>query len=335
MATPVHQGKQTIVTLASRPRLRWLLTAALVLFSGGPWLIAVASLSGHGHRWVDILAQFVGPALVAAIALFAMAMALRSKVAGGVTALVLALVVVAGSPQWFMTKGWAADEPGFTLYFANLFVGNSDAEAISSSIRAADADIVVLIEVGDDVRPVLDQILSDHAYRIVTPRRPGGAGPSVSVIASRWPLTERPIELMHAFAVAAEAQTPSGPVTIAGVHLTRPWPYQYQWAQIIQVQELIAWRHGIAGPLIVAGDFNSVSSARIGRMIRSEAGLIAAPGWPGTWPSFLPAWAGMTIDQVYRSPDLALTDRRLGRDNSSDHRPVVVDLVRSAEPPAA
>lgn len=323
------------MTLASRPRLRWFLTTALVLLSGGPWLIAVASLSGHGHRWIDILAQFVGPALVAAITLFAVALAVRSKVAVAVTALVLTLVVIAGSPQWFPTKGWAAEEPGITLYFANLYVGNGDAEAIARSIHAAEADTVVLIEVGDDARPALDRVLSEHPYRVVTPRRPGGAGPSVSVIASRWPLTERPIELMHAFAVAAEAQTPSGPVTIAGVHLTRPWPYQYQWAQIIQAQELIAWRNGITGPLVVAGDFNSVSSARIGRMIRSEAGLIAAPGWPGTWPSFLPVWAGMTIDHVYRTPDLALTQRRVGRDNGSDHRPVVVRLVRSAETPAA
>ncbi|WP_029415695.1 endonuclease/exonuclease/phosphatase family protein [Brevundimonas bacteroides] len=323
------------MTLASRPRLRWFLTACVALLSGGPLVIAVASLSGHGHRWVDILAQFVGPALVAATALFGLAVLLRSRSAGIATGLVLVLVGVAGSPQWFPARGWASEEADFTLYFANLFVGNGDADGIGRSIREAQPDIVVLVEVGDEARPALDAILSEFPHRVVTPRRPGGAGPSVSVIASRWPLAERPIDLMHAFAVAAEADTPSGPVTVAGVHLTRPWPYQYQWAQIIQTQELIAWRSGISGPLVLAGDFNSVSSARIGRMIRSEAGLIAAPGWPGTWPSFLPAWAGMTIDHVYRTPDLALTQRRIGRDNGSDHRPVIVRLVRSAETPAA
>jgi endonuclease/exonuclease/phosphatase (EEP) superfamily protein YafD len=292
-------------------------------------------LSGHGHRWVDILAQFVGPALVAAIALFAMALVLRSKVAGGVTALVLALVVVAGSPQWFSTRGWAADEPGFTLYFANLYVQNDDIDAIARSVREADADVVVLIEIGDNARPGLDRILADHPHRVTTPRLEGGAGPSSTLIASRWPLSERPMHLPYAFGVAAEVRTPIGPVTVAGIHLTRPWPFQYQWAQIIQTQSLIDWRKRVAGPVVIAGDFNSVSSARIGRMIRSEAGLIAAPGWPGTWPSFLPAWAGMTIDQVYRSPDLALTERRIAPDTGSDHRPVVVGLIRSAEPPAS
>ncbi|WP_054109910.1 endonuclease/exonuclease/phosphatase family protein [Brevundimonas sp. AAP58] len=323
------------MTLATRPRLRLFLAVVLILLSGGPLVIALASLSGHGHRWVDILAQFVGPALVAATLLVGAALLLRSKVAVGVTGLVLATVIAAGSPQWLPTRGWAAKEPGFTLYFANLYVGNDDVETIARSVEDANADIVVLIEIGDGVRPGLDRVLADYPYRTSTPRVEGGAGPSTMLIASRWPLTPRPIELTHMFAVAAEVETPSGPVTIGGIHLTRPWPFQYQWAQIIQTQGLLEWRKGVEGPLVLAGDFNSVSSARIGRMIRSEGGLIAAPGWPGTWPSFLPAWAGMTIDQVYRTPDIALTRRRVGRDNGSDHRPVVVRMVRSAGTPAA
>ncbi len=323
------------MTLASRPRLRLILTAALALLSGGPAVIAVASLSGHGHRWVDILAQFVGPALVATTLLFGAALLLRLRIASALTGLVLALVVTAGSPQWAPGKGWPTDDPGFTLYFANLYVRNGDIEAIARSVREADADVVVLIEIGDASRPGLDRILAGYPHRVATPRAAGGAGPSSGLIASRWPLTQSAIDVEHAYGVAAEVRTPSGPVTVAGVHLTRPWPFQYQWAQIIQAQALIDWRNGVDGPLVVAGDFNSVSSARIGRMIRLEAGLVAAPGWPGTWPSFLPAEAGITIDQVYRSPDLAVTDRRIARHTGSDHRPVVVRLVRSAETPAA
>jgi endonuclease/exonuclease/phosphatase (EEP) superfamily protein YafD len=323
------------VTLASRPRLRLFLLAALSLLSGGPLVIAVASLSGHGHRWVDILAQFVGPALVAATLLLGAALLLRFRIGSAVTSLVLALVVIAGSPQWFPDKGRPTDAPGFSLYFANLYVRNDDVEAIARSVREADADVVVLIEIGDGTRPGLDRILAGYPHRVATPRAAGGSGPSSGLIASRWPLAQRPIDVKHAYGVAAEVRTPSGPVTVAGVHLTRPWPFQFQWAQIIQAQGLIDWRARVDGPLVVAGDFNSVSSARIGRMIRSEAGLVAAPGWPGTWPSFLTPFAGMTIDQVYRSPHLALVDRRLGRDNGSDHRPVIVRLVRSAGTPAA
>ncbi len=89
------------MTLSTRPRLRWFLTTAVALLSVGPFVIALAALSGHGHRWVDILAQFVGPALVAVVLLLAAALVLRSRVAGTVAGLSLAFVIVAGTPQWF------------------------------------------------------------------------------------------------------------------------------------------------------------------------------------------------------------------------------------------
>ena len=39
--------------------------------------------------------------------------------------------------------------------------------------------------------------------------------------------------------------------------------------------------------------------------------------------------AGITIDQVYRSPDLALVSRRLGEPTGSDHRPVVTEFRKA------
>ena len=58
-------------------------------------------------------------------------------------------------------------------------------------------------------------------------------------------------------------------------------------------------------------------------------GLLPAPGFPGTWPSALPAFAGIAIDQVYRSPDLALLSRRIGEPTGSDHYPVVTEFTRA------
>ena len=323
------------MTLTARPRLRLFLTVALVLLSAGPLTIALASLSAIGHRWVDLLAQFVGPALIGALALLLAAALLRLRLATATTGLVCFAVVVAGSPQWFPSKGWPAGDEGFTLYFANLYTGNDDVAAIGASIAAAQPDVVVLIEVGQGVGADLDTLLPGLPYRSTSPH-PGWGGQSVdSVLASRWPLSDLNPRLGQVHGVAGTVETPIGPVTVAGVHLTRPWPYQFQWGQIIQAQEIIDWRQTLDGPVVVAGDFNSVSSARIGRMIRADAGLIAAPGWPGTWHSAMPAPAAMTIDQVYRSPDLALIERSLGRPNGSDHRPVVTRFVRAQTSPDA
>ena len=49
-------------------------------------VFGVAALSGIGHRWVDILAQFAAPALLAAAATTALCVLLRLWPAAGVGA---------------------------------------------------------------------------------------------------------------------------------------------------------------------------------------------------------------------------------------------------------
>ena len=299
-----------------------------------PLGVAVAALSGIGHRWSDILAQFTAPALAAAIGLLVLLGLARMRIPAGVAAVIVLLLLIAIWPQWSPSRGRA--EPGapmVTLYSANLWARNEDAEAIKGSIAEADADIVVLIELGDAPAGRLDDILAGYPHRVTTPRidRPGG--PARSLIASRYPLTEIADRADGLHAVGAVARTPLGPLNVIGVHLTRPWPFQYQWGQITQVMALAGVVEDLTGPVVVTGDFNAVSSARIGRQVRDEIGLIPATGWPGTWPSALPSAVGLTIDQVYRSPDLALLDRRLGRPTGSDHRPVVTRFTRAAAPP--
>ncbi|WP_269514327.1 endonuclease/exonuclease/phosphatase family protein [Brevundimonas subvibrioides] len=316
-------------------RVRLILTGGLLLLLGPPLTIGLAALSGIGHRWVDILAQFVGPAIFASALIAFVTLALRLRVAlGGAIATVL-ILLVAGWPQWFPPIGEArAGAPVVSLYSANVWVENQDVAAVARSVQAADADIVVLVEVGDPLVSGLDRIVGAYPHRVVGRANQGRKGPSRYVFASRFPI--RPVDTFaeQLDAAGVVAQTPLGPITVVGVHLTRPWPYQFQWGQIIQAQGLSKWRAAFPGPMIVAGDFNSVSSARIGRQIQAETGLIPAPGWPGTWHSALPAAATMTIDQVYRSPDLALLDRRLGRRNGSDHRAVVIRFTGAVPPPA-
>lgn len=293
--------------------------------------VAAAALSGSGHRWPDILAQFVGPAFLYAIVWTVAAGLMRRprRALAGVAS--VALLLVAGWPQWSPPRGVAAaGAPAFTLYSANLWARNTDVEAMRRSIEAADADIVVLIELGDAPAARLDELLAGYPNRALTRRVDRPSGPARSVVASRWPLAALPPPEGDIHALPARIQTPGGAVTVVGVHLTRPWPFQYQWGQILQVRRLAGLRRELRGPVIMAGDFNAVSTARIGRQVRDDLDLIPARGWPGTWPSAAPSAAGITIDQVWRSPDLALLDRRLGRPTGSDHRPVITRFARSA-----
>lgn len=316
----------TLIKLAAN------VTASALLL--GLAAFGAAALSGIGHRWVDILAQFTSPMLLAAVGVTVVCLLFRlwpASIVGGLACVVLALSVW---PQWTPTKGTPVpDQPIVRVYSANLYVFNTDVAAMRRSIAAADADILVLVELGQAPASRLDQLLPDYPHRVLIGQA-RASDHARSIIASRYPilqgLPERPDGLS---AVGATVQTSIGPINVFGVHLTRPWPYQYQWGQISQVMALAERMKAAPDhPVIAAGDFNSVSSARIGKQIQSDLGLVPAPGWPGTWPSQIPAFAGITIDQIYRSPDLALITRRLGEPTGSDHRPVITEFTR-AQPP--
>lgn len=315
--------------------IRALLHLGALAVLAAPLAVALAGLSGMGHRWVDILAQFPAPALAGTLVATLVFALLRLRPAVIVGLIVTALLVLALWPQWF-PRGGARPAPGaptVSLYSANLWAWNRDVDAIARSITEADADIVVLVELGDTPSAELDRVLKAYPHRVLNARVDRPSGAARAAVASRWPLTAIPDRADGLVSVGAVVRTPLGPVNVLGVHLTRPWPFQYQWGQINQAAALADIRRDLTGPVIAAGDFNSVSSARIGKQIKAEAGLIPAPAWPGTWPAALPSGMGMTIDQVWRSPDLALLERRLGRKTGSDHRPVVTRFTR-AEPSA-
>jgi endonuclease/exonuclease/phosphatase (EEP) superfamily protein YafD len=332
MTSPVQQIREGLRRARRRWSPRGLVDALVRLTLAAPLGLALIALSGIGHRGFDILAQFTAPALIATTALTLLLLLTRLKMAAvhGLAA-VLALTV-AVAPQWF--PAGPKPEPAapvVRLYSANLYYLNDDVAAIRASIEAADADVVILIELGRDAATRIDEVLEGYPHRAASMRMDQTRGPSRSVIGSRYPLTALadPPDGLHA--VAAVARTPLGRMNVVGVHLTRPWPFQEQWGQISQTMALQEVVDGLTGPVVVAGDFNSVSSARIGRQVRRDLGLHPAPGFPGTWPAALPAPLGVTIDQVYASADLAFVSRRIGRATGSDHRPVVTEFTRAAD----
>jgi endonuclease/exonuclease/phosphatase (EEP) superfamily protein YafD len=331
MTNPVHPERQgpRFSLYGWRPR-RW--PDALFLLGLTPVTgVAILVLAGVDNRIVDLLAQFTSPMLLATALLTVGLGLLRMASPAGLGALTSLLLALAVGPQWFPKASTPdPDAAIIRVYSANVFYLNNDTARIRRSIVAADADIVVLIELASDPARNVEELLAGYPYRSASMRLDQTRGPSRSVIASRWPLTvlADPPDGLHA--VAAMVRTPLGPINVVGAHLTRPWPFQHSWGQISQTMALGSIVDSLEGPVVVAGDFNSVSSARIGKQVQRDIGLRPAPGFPGTWPSSLPSALGITIDQVYASPDLAFVSRRLGRPTGSDHRPVVTEITRAA-----
>lgn len=297
-----------------------------------PLLFAVAALSGIDHRWVDILCQFLAPVLIATIALALAFLLIRQRRWAAVAAGVAVLLLAAVWPEWFPPAGEARPgAPILRLYAANVWTGNTDADAIGTSIQRADPDIVVLVEIGPGTDRRLLAALDGYPHRVGRPRLDRPNSSARTVIASRYPLEAIRTRSDGLNALGARIDTPLGPVNVLGVHLTRPWPFMPAEGQITQAAALAARLRALNGPVIVAGDFNSVSDARIGRQIKAQTGLIPARGFPGTWPAALPSPLAVTIDQVWRSPELAFVERRVLGPVGSDHRPVVVEFTRAAD----
>lgn len=296
-----------------------------------PLGIAVASLSQSEHRWPDLANHFVAPALLACAAWTLFLMVVRLKPSALFALFSSLLLAVAVWPQSFPNQAKPdLTSETLTVYSANLWALNTDVAAMAASIAAADADIVLLVEVGDAPAADLDTLLPDHPHREVSIVGNRNVAPARALVASRWPM--RPIKENtkdQLFSSSARIQTPLGRIGFMSAHLTRPWPYRSQYAQITQAEDLAVAREFLGEDAIIAGDFNSVSSGRIGRQIQESTGLIPAAGFPGTWPAKVPSPLAITIDQVWHSKDLVIVERKLGQRNGSDHRPVITRYQRA------
>ena len=179
MTTPVHRVLQAL----GAARARWTpsgpFDVLVRLALAAPLGLGLIALSGIGHRWFDILAQFTAPALAATAAATAL-LALTRWRAAALQGLIACLVLLAAvGPQWFPDGPRPAEgAPAVRLYSANLWARNTDVAAIAASVRAADADVVVLIELGDAPASRLDEVLAGYPHRVATRRIDRATGPA-------------------------------------------------------------------------------------------------------------------------------------------------------------
>ena len=306
--------------------LHRLVDACGFLLGLSPLVVAASALLQINHRVPELLLQFTAPLLVATALATALAAILRLKatmVAGLISTVLLAFAV---APQWFPESPKPAENsPELRVYWSNVWARNHDLEAISASVKAASPDIVLMAEVSPAVNDNLDTILPEHLYRVVSVVGNRNVAPARVLIASRWPIRPHDENTQDRLtAISALAQTPLGEVGLMSAHLTRPWPYRTHGAQMTQARDMARLRPLLGQRAIIAGDFNSVSNSYLGRYVAKDMGVRPAPAFPGTWPSNVPSPLGITIDQVWHSPELAVKSRELGKANGSDHRPVIV-----------
>ncbi len=307
--------------------LTFLLSLGLLGVAGG----ALGALLAGRHDLLDLIGMFAAPALTCAVIGVALALLLRRwKLALGYALAGLALFLCL-RPQWFPQAPSAAPEAEpVRVYFANVWAGNRETDAIAASVHAAEADVVALVEITDEHAAALDRILKDHPYRASTrPARFFRGGPRV-VIAAKWPVKEAYLGLQDGLAVGdTVVSTPQGELRVIAAHLTRPWPMDGRRGEQRRQADRLARRitGGQADRVLVVGDFNATGSSDVLRDFASQARLSPAPARLGTWPRQLPGVFRIAIDNAFAGPGLAIVSRELGQANGSDHRPIVVEVA--------
>jgi len=292
----------------------------------GALVMLAAVLAGYGgalHPAGDSLAVFRVPlALLGGLAL------LVWRPRGAVILAGLGLVALAVLPRlWALSPvqavqavqaGQAAQMPGLTVYQKNLLFTLRDPGALVADIRARAPDIVTLQEVSTRNRAVLAVLRAEYPYQQYCDYRAVG-GPAVL---SRWPAVPGSAFCAQGLA-GLQVETPEGRAWAMSLHLRWPWPH----GQAEQLSELAPLLRGLAGPVVIGGDFNAVAWSRAVARVEAASGTRRAGGETATFA--LPyGGLGVAIDHVLASGAAPGTTEVLDR-LGSDHRGVLARVTVS------
>jgi len=215
----------------------------------------------------------------------------------------------------------------------NVLYSNTHYEEVSGFLHAARPDAAVLVEITPRWRQALEGLRAELPYQYfaaATLQRRLGPQVRGTLLLSRWPLASaRPVTLgpYAEPAVAATLLIGARPLRLIGVHTSWPLGPQVSAERNRQLDEIAALARALPAPLVVAGDLNVTPfSPHYGALLAAAGLRTASPPWQPTWPTFLPP-AGIQIDHILVSPQIAIAAFAIGPGVGSDHRPVVADLL--------
>lgn len=205
----------------------------------------------------------------------------------------------------------------FRFLSYNVLAGNRQAQELVEAVVADPPDMALVMET-----PGIEEHLDRLAE--VLPYRAGCENTRTCDISlhSRLPFEEvRIINLVplgRERLVVGKVSIEGLPVTVVGIHLTKPYYDNTAEIELFVINELL---RSIEGPLILAGDFNAASwSEPMVRAGRSQ-GLIPGPWQPATWPVRLGP-LGVPIDNIFTRGTAQLLSLEAGENHGSNHRPL-------------
>ncbi len=307
-----------------KKKRRGYFSAALGLLLGLCGLMA----SRLGQLWIafDVFAQFTLQFAFLTIAFAAAMLVPRFKVLAGLVIFVALLAAYGSWPHFVSGSGPvqaeapAAGHKLLRVASFNTHLINDDLKAQAASIRALQADLVVLLEVGPAKRAMLDDLKSDYPYQFDCNTNPH----CKMAIISKTPLSETGFRVQWEGPpyIRASLGPDFGNIAVFGVHTIR---FPHSRAQITQARALVHELESVTTKIIMMGDFNATPYSRIVETVAKGAGLTRHTNLP-SWPAWI-SLPQLAIDHIFTSPEITAASHQIvGDAGGSDHLPVSIVL---------
>jgi endonuclease/exonuclease/phosphatase (EEP) superfamily protein YafD len=192
---------------------------------------------------------------------------------------------------------------------------------VEAEVNRIDADIIVLVEVGNNKKPALDRLKSRYPHQA----KCFNIDFCNLVILSKFPIAESSAQVKWEGApyLMAKLGPELGGLSVIAVHTIR---FPHSRAQFRQTTALSALIEKTPGRKLVMGDFNATPFSRIIQAIQTRTGLIRLSGLP-SWPSHLEL-PQIAIDHIFVSPGIhAVETLRIGEAAGSDHYPIISTIA--------
>jgi endonuclease/exonuclease/phosphatase (EEP) superfamily protein YafD len=304
--------------------------ARRALLGIGAVVLAVTLAGFVGDRlWPTELAASVRlQLLVLALVVTVTALAVRAPVAAAIAAAAVVANAVVIAPLFDGVESRPTGTDRLSVAHVNMQHRALDDGELARALRERRPDLLFLLD------PPAGWVRGHATFAGYRVLGDGSQKVSAAVLAREAPpRVGRPfVEGLPGSALVVETTLEGGPVWILAMHAQAPTTPHLLAKRNRSLRAAGRLAGGREGARVVLGDLNSTPWSDAIERLEDEGRLVSSArgrGIQASWPAVLGP-AGVAIDHLLHSPELAVVERELGPTLGSTHRSLWVTLARGA-----